>query len=269
MVTTFQAIVLGTLQGLAEFLPISSSAHLALTPWVFGWKDPGLAFDVSLHIGTLIAVVWYFRNELVDLFRAALQIVHTRKVVTVEQRRVILLIVATIPAAIAGPLLNDLAESTFRSPLIIGWALIVLGLILWIVDRLASTRRAITEMTWRDALFIGVAQMFALIPGVSRSGSTMTGGRALGLDRNSAAAFSFLMSIPIIGAAAMMKVPEVLDNGGFSVALLAGIVASAISGAFAITVLLRYVSKHSYGLFAGYRIVLGTLMLILYYTRGQ
>jgi undecaprenyl-diphosphatase len=268
MVTSLQAIILGIVQGLAEFLPISSSAHLALTPWVLGWSDPGLAFDVALHIGTLVAVVWYFRNELVSLLRAATQIVHTRKVVTVEQRRVILLIIATIPAALAGPLLEDLAESTFRSPLIIGWALILLGLILWIVDRVASARRPITEMTWRDALFIGIAQVFALIPGVSRSGATMTGGRMLGIDRNSSAAFSFMMSIPIIGAAAVLKLPDIFANGGFTVQLIAGIIASAISGVFAITVLLRYVSKHSYGVFALYRVMLGALMLFLYYTRG-
>jgi undecaprenyl-diphosphatase len=268
MITTFQAIVLGLLQGLSEFLPISSSAHLTLAPWFFHWTDPGLSFDVALHFGTLLAVLWYFRNEWLDLLRAAWQIVETRKVDTVEQRRVILLIIATIPGAIFGLLLEKKADEAFRSPLLTAWALIIMGIVLWVVDKMASAERPITHMTRLDALLIGCAQAFALIPGVSRSGATITAGRALGVDRKSAAAFSFLMSMPIIAAAAILKVPHVLHDQGFSAPVVWGVLASAVSGALAISVLLKFVSRHSYGVFALYRVALGIVVLAVFYARG-
>ncbi|HXC25985.1 MAG TPA: undecaprenyl-diphosphatase UppP [Gemmatimonadaceae bacterium] len=268
MITTFQAIVLGLLQGLSEFLPISSSAHLALAPWLFGWPDPGLSFDVALHLGTLIAVVWYFWGELGALLQAAWQIVTTQKIVTTEQRRAALLIVGTIPGAIAGLALEHKAESTFRNPALIAGTLAVFGIILWLVDRAGRTDRSINQVGWRDAILIGLAQMFALIPGVSRSGSTITAGRALGLDRNSAAAFSFLLSVPIIAAAAVLKVPHALHESGLSLPLLAGVATSAISGWLAIKVLMQYISRHSYGAFAVYRVVLGIVMIAIYLHRG-
>ena len=268
MITTFQASILGLLQGLAEFLPISSSAHLALAPWLFGWPDPGLAFDVALHFGTLIAVVWYFWGELGQLIRAAWQVVLTRKIVTIEQRRAMLIIVGTIPGGIAGLALEHKAEVAFRNPAIIGATLAVVGITLWLADRMARTDRMLNEIGWRDAILIGLAQMFALIPGVSRSGSTITAGRALGFDRNSAAAFSFLLSVPIIAAAAALKVPHVIHESGVSLPLIAGVVTSAISGWLAITVLLRYVGRHSYGIFALYRIVIGVVMIAIYFHRG-
>ena len=268
MITTFQAVVLGLIQGLSEFLPISSSAHLALAPWLFGWPDPGLSFDVALHLGTLIAVVWYFWDELGKLLQAAWQIVTTQKIVTMEQRRAALLIVGTIPGGIAGLALEHKAEVAFRNPAIIAGTLAILGIILWLVDRSARVNRSLNDIGWRDAILIGLAQMFALIPGVSRSGSTITAGRALGLDRNGAAAFSFLLSVPIIAAAAVLKVPHALHESGLSLPLIAGVLASAISGWLAISVLLRYVSKHSYGVFAIYRIVVGILIVALYFHRG-
>jgi undecaprenyl-diphosphatase len=268
MPTIFQALVLGLLQGLAEFLPISSSAHLAIAPWLFNWPDPGLSFDVALHFGTLLAVIWYFRNEWLDLLRAAWQIVITRRIVTVEQRRAAFLIVATIPGGVFGLLLEKKAETAFRNPAVIACALIVLGILLWAFDRFSRADRPITHMTWRDAIVIGCAQVFALIPGVSRSGSTITAGRALGLDRNSAAAFSFLLSMPIIAAAAILKLPHVLRDSGLSLPLLVGVAASAISGWLAITVLLKYVSRHSYGVFALYRVALGVVVLAIYFARG-
>lgn len=268
MPTTFQALILGLLQGLAEFLPISSSAHLTLAPWLFHWPDPGLSFDVALHFGTLIAVVWYFRAEWAALLRAAWQIVLTRKIVTVEQKRAAFLIVATIPGGIFGLLLEKKAETAFRNPALIAAALIVLGILLWLADRLAREDRPLTAMTWRDAIIIGVAQVFALIPGVSRSGSTITAGRALGLDRNSAAAFSFLLSMPIIAAAVILKGPQLLRESGMSVPIVVGVAASAISGWLAISVLLKYVSRHSYGVFALYRVLLGAVVLAIYFARG-
>lgn len=268
MPTTFQALILGLLQGLAEFLPVSSSAHLALAPWLFHWPDPGLSFDVALHFGTLVAVLWYFRGEWASLIRAVRQIVTTRKIETIEQKRAAFLVVATIPGGIAGLLLEKKAEHAFRSPALIASALILVGIILWIVDRRAPVERPITHMRWSDAIWIGVAQMFALVPGVSRSGSTITAGRALGFDRNGAAAFSFMMSMPIIAAAALLKVPRVLHESGLTTPLIVGVLASAVSGWLAISVLLKYVSRHSYGVFAAYRVLLGVIVLAIYFARG-
>ena len=268
MPTTFQALVLGLLQGLGEFLPISSSAHLALAPWLLHWPDPGLAFDVALHFGTLVAVLWYFRREWVSLARAAWQIVTTRKIVTIEQRRALYVIIATIPGGIFGLLLEKKAETTLRNPALIATALIIMGGILWVVDRVRPEARDMNQLRTSDAIWIGLAQAFALIPGVSRSGATITAGRGLGLDRNGAAAFSFLLSMPIIAAAAILKVPHVLRESGLSTPLLVGVLASAVSGWVAISALLKYVSRHSYGAFALYRVVVGAIVLVIYFARG-
>lgn len=266
--TIFQALVLGLIQGLTEFLPVSSSAHLALAPYLFGWQDPGLAFDVALHFGTLVAVLWFFRKEWGQLIAAAVSIVTTRKVDTVEKKRVVFLIIATIPGAIGGLLLEKKAETVFRAPALTATALIVMGIILWAVDRFAAQERKLESMRWLDAVLIGCAQVVALIPGVSRSGSTITAARGLKFDRQSAAIFSFLMSMPIIAAAVVLKGPEVLRGGGFGIELVVGVLASAISGWLAISALLKYVSRHSYGLFALYRIVLGLVVLAVIYSRG-
>lgn len=260
----FQAAVLGIVQGLTEFLPVSSSAHLALVPWLFGWRDPGLAFDVALHLGTLVAVLWFFREEWVRLIASAWSIVTTRRLDTPEKRRVLFLVIATIPGGVAGLLLSRYAETYFRSPTLIATTLIVMGILLWASDRLAPQTRSIDEMTWTQALALGVAQCFALVPGVSRSGSTITAGRALGFRRESAAVFSFLMSMPITAAAALKEVPAALhEQGGLSAALVVGILASGVSGWLAISVLLKYVARHSYGAFAAYRLLLGIGVLIL------
>jgi undecaprenyl-diphosphatase len=267
-VTTFQAIVLGILQGLTEFLPVTSYAHLSLTPIIFGWKDPGLSFDVALHFGTLVAVLWYFRKQWVELIKAAGGILKTRRVDTVEKKRVIFLIVATIPGAIGGLLLEEKAETVFRAPTLTAVALIVMGILLWAVDRISSQSRPLDKMRWTDALLIGLAQVVALVPGVSRSGSTITAGRALQFDRQSAAIFSFLMSMPIIAAAVVLKGPEVLHNGGITTQVIAGVLAAAISSWLAIAILLRYVTRHSYGIFALYRIALGIGVLVFLNMRG-
>jgi undecaprenyl-diphosphatase len=266
--TPLQAIALGIIQGLSEFLPISSSAHLALAPWLFGWEDPGLAFDVALHFGTLIAVLWYFRTEWAALVRAAFGILTSGRIETPEKRRVIYLIIATIPGAIGGYLLQAQAASTFRSPQLIGVTLIVMGIVLWLVDKLVDQRRVLGEMRWVDALLIGLSQVVALIPGVSRSGATMTTSRGLRFDRESAAEFSFLMSMPIIVAAIVVEGPKALAEGGLTNEIMSGVVASAISGWLAISILMRYVSRHSYGIFAFYRVALGITVLGLLYARG-
>lgn len=266
--TEFQALVLGLVQGLSEFLPISSSAHLALTPWFFGWESGGLAFDVALHIGTLAAVAWYFRREWVALARSALSIVRHRKVSTTDEWRLVFLVVATIPAAIAGLTVEDLAETTFRSPRLIAINLMVMGVLLWLVDRTARRDRPLDRMTMRDAITIGFIQCLALLPGVSRSGSTITGGRLLGFDRQAAAVFSFLMSFPVTLAAAILKAPDAFTPGTEATTIFIGIAAAAASSWLAIAVLLRFVARYSFGIFAAYRVVLGVIVLVTLAMRG-
>jgi undecaprenyl-diphosphatase len=266
--TVWQALVLGTLQGLTEFLPVSSSAHLSLTPWVFGWQPAGLAFDLSLHVGTLVALIWYFRAEWARLIRGGVTLVQQRRPIDDASRQALFIIIATIPAGIAGLLLEDLAETAFRAPIVTAIALIVMGALLWIVDARVRRDRSRGQMRWNDALLIGFAQCLALVPGVSRSGSTITAGRALGFDRSSAAVFSFLMSMPIILAAALFKVPDALRETGISLALVVGVAAAALSSWLAIAVLLRFVRSRSYAVFAVYRFALGALILGLIATRG-
>ena len=266
--TVFQALILGILQGLSEFLPISSSAHLALAPWILHWPDPGLAFDVALHFGTLVAVIWYFWAEWIRLLIAAKDILVKRRVETETEKRVVFLIIATIPGAIAGLAFEKQAEHTFRDPRLVALALIVMGILLWFIDRFATRDRALATMRWTDAMITGIAQMFAIIPGVSRSGSTITAGRALRFTREDAAVFSFLMSMPIIAAAAVLKMPQAIREQGLSAPMVVGVIASAVSGWLAISILLRVVTKHSYGVFAVYRIILGAAVLILFAQRG-
>lgn len=262
------ALVLGVIQGLTEFLPVSSSAHLSLVPWMFGWEDPGLAFDVALHVGTLVAVLWYFRAEWRGLLIAAISIVTSRQIDSADKRRVAQLVIATIPGGIAGLLLGKYAEHVFRTPALTAIALIVMGTLLWLVDRRAPQERPLASVGYKDALLMGCAQAFAIIPGVSRSGSTITAGRALKLDRHSAAVFSFMMSMPIITAAAIKEVPHALRESGLTMALAVGMIAAAVSSWVAIAILLRYVTRHSYGVFAAYRWALGLLVLGLVAWRG-
>jgi undecaprenyl-diphosphatase len=260
--TIAQAAALGVLQGLAEFLPISSSAHLSLAPWAFGWAEPGLAFDVALHVGTLVAVLWYFRREWVALTRGALQSVRSGGVRGEAGRRVALLVVATIPGAGIGYALQEQAETVFRTPTLTAAALIVMGAILWVVDARAATARRLDQLTWRDAVLIGLAQACAIIPGVSRSGGTMTAARALGYDRADAATFSFLMSMPIIAAAAVLKAPEALRAEHLA-PVLVGMTTAALSGWAAIAGLLAFVRRRGFGAFAVYRFALGAAVLWL------
>lgn len=266
--TIFQALVLGIIQGFTELLPISSSAHLALTPWLLGWPDSGLAFDVALHLGTLIAIVGYFHEEWRLLFIAAVSLARKRRAETPEEKRVVFLVIATIPAGIAGLLLEDAAATVFRSPIIIATNLIVMGIVLWAVDRFMSRERGMESMSWKDAMFVGLAQCLALVPGVSRSGSTITAGRALRLSRESAAVFSFLLSTPITLAAVVFEVPGAVREAESLIPLAVGVVAAALSAWVAIAVLLRYVARRSYGVFAVYRVAFGALIFYLIYARG-
>ena len=251
--------MLGVIQGLTEFLPVSSSAHLILLPRYFGWVDPGLAFDVALHLGTLLGVLIYFREELGVLLKSILFYKEAAR----ASDRVLVgnIILATIPGALAGLLLEHRAESTFRSPLLIAYTLIVMGALLWLADHFGKGTKGIKDITFRTALVLGVAQSLALIPGVSRSGITITLGLAFGLERKAAARFSFLMSIPIIAGAGLLKAKAIWLTPD-KMALAAGFAASALAGFFAIWILMRCVERYRYTPFAVYRWALGLFVLL-------
>jgi len=255
-------VILGIIQGLTEFLPISSSAHLAIVPWLFGWKDQGLAFDVALHLGTLLALLIYYRQDWLAMIVSVVKGGH-------EQRRLLLfLIVASIPGAIFGLLFEKQAETVFRSPLLIASTMTALGMMLWVFDRRPKRlKRTVADMTLRDAFLIGLSQAFAIIPGVSRSGVTITTALALRMRRDDAANFSFLMATPIIAGAGLIKAHELVRNGIDS-ALAAGFIASAVFGLLAISLLISYVRTRSYQPFVWYRIAFAALVVIVYLARA-
>jgi len=238
-----QVIVLAIIQGVTEFLPISSSAHLALTPWLFGWPDQGLEFDIALHFGTLFSVLFYFfRDWLRILFNgfglATPGLLGSDPSLDRNPKMLWYLVAATIPAGVAGLLLKDKIESTLRSPYIMGTMLIVVGLVMWAAEKFAKHERTMNEMSLKDCLFIGCAQALALVPGTSRSGITMTAGLFRNLDRATAARFSFLLSTPIVAAAAMKGLLDIRKHGNLTPELMPslaiGILVTAITGCFVI-----------------------------------
>jgi undecaprenyl-diphosphatase len=256
----FEAIVLGAVQGLAEFLPISSSAHLIIVPWLLRWNDPGLVFDVALHLGTLAALIVYYWREWVLIGASIFNGDRERR------HLLIMLIVASMPGAITGVLFEKQAESAFRSPLLIAVALAVLGIALWFFDRSSPQTRKISEITFLDALLIGLSQALAIIPGVSRSGSTITTARILRLERADAANFSFLMATPIIAGAGLFEGRHLIHEG-ITGDVIAGFVAAAIFGLIAIAALIRYVRTRTYQPFAWYRVVLAAFVIVVYLMR--
>ena len=252
--TVIHALILGIVQGLGEFLPISSSAHLVLVPWLFGWEDPGLTFDVALHMGTLLAVVLYFWKDWVKLFKAAL-----RKGASDDKRIFWYLVVATIPGALFGLALEKKAETVFRSPLLIGIMMIVMGILLYFADKKREIR-TLNTMTLKEAIWIGLSQALAIIPGVSRSGSTMTTARFFTLTREEAARFSFLMSTPIILGAGVLKLRH-LTMASISSPFLVGVISSFVVGILSISFLLKYLKNNNFGIFVGYRFVIGLIVI--------
>ncbi|MDI6709263.1 MAG: undecaprenyl-diphosphate phosphatase [Bacillota bacterium] len=257
-----QAVVLGVVQGLGEFLPISSSAHLVLTPWLLGWNDPGLAFDVALHLGTLVAVVAFFWRDWALLLFEGLHGGRTR-----EGRLFWYLVVATVPGALAGYFLEEQAATVFRAPLLVGSLLIIMGGVLWASDRFAASFRKLHDVRLGTALFIGLCQALAVIPGVSRSGATIMAARLAGLEREPAARFSFLLSTPIILGAALYQLRDV-SPADLTAPFLAGVGTSAAVGFLAIGFLLRWVTTHNFNLFVWYRFGLGTLVIAMALVRG-
>jgi len=265
-----QALVMGIVQGLTEFLPVSSSGHLIIVPYLLGWDDAfitSLAFSVMLHMGTLVALLVYFRADWLRLVPAGLAAVRDRSLRDDPDRRLAwLLIAATIPAALAGLLLNDLIEQRFRQVGLVALMLVVGGVILWLADRWGRRDRGIGDVTFPVALGIGAAQALALVPGISRSGISISAARLAGLDREAAARFSFLMATPVTAGAGVFEARKLLTGeAGVDVAiaaLLVGMVAALGSGLVAIHFMLRYLRTRSLSVFVAYRFVLAAVVLV-------
>ena len=259
MISYFQAIVLGAVQGLAEFLPISSSAHLILVPWLLKWQDPGLAFDVALHLGTLLALLIYYREDWIAMARSL-------PGESSERRLLQLLIIASIPGAIRT---RSRSRRRRLSALryLIAIAMAILAILLWLFDKLSPQKRTMSEMTYWDALVIGFSQALAIIPGVSRSGATITMARAVRIERGDSANFSFLMATPIIAGAGLVEARKLIHEGlDWSVGL--GFISAAVFGLIAIAFLIRYVRTRDYVVFAVYRLLVAALVIGVFFARG-
>lgn len=263
----FQAVILGMVQGVAEFLPISSSGHLVLVPYFFKWKDPGLAFDVFLHFGTLLAVCAYFFRDWLSLIKAGIASIVERKI-GFERERFLFwaIVVATIPGVIVGMTLAKYAEEHFRDPMIVAIALAAVGFLLYWIDGKYSALKNVEEIKMSDALLIGIAQSAAVVfPGVSRSGATMTMARFRGFSRESAARFSFLMSVPITAGACLYEAKGFLKAANFSADtyLIAGFLSSFLFGLVAIHFLLQWLRSADFRVFAWYRLALAIVIIIV------
>jgi len=276
----FQVVLLALVQALTEFLPVSSTAHLVLVPWLMGWEDFGLFFDVALHVGTLLAVLVYFAKTWIRLLGLAVG----RRVLVPESGHPDLdlyenpklfwfLVAATFPAGIAGLALKSAVETTLRNPLVIGVMLIAVGILIWAVERRATMRRNLDSLTFGDAMLVGLAQALALIPGTSRSGITIATGLLLGITRSSAARFSFLLSSPIILGAALKTAYDAVQAGSLTAEILPalglGIVVSAFAGYAVIAFFLRYLQTSTLTPFVCYRVGFGIMVIALAYSSAS
>lgn len=269
--TIFNAIILGIVQGIGEFLPISSSGHLLFIPWLFNWQyENSLSFDIALHVGTLIAVLAFFWKDWFVLIRDGL----TKGVKTFEGKMFWCLVVATIPGVLAGALLDDFAENFFRGqymPIVLACSLSIMGILLFLADKYGKENIDYEHMSFLQTLFIGLSQAFAIIPGTSRSGVTMTMARALGIKREAAAKFSFLLSTPIIGGAAVyqfiFKGSELVMSEILSVPFIAGVLTAMVVGFLSIKFLMKYLEKSNFNIFVVYRLVIAAILVITYIVR--
>lgn len=265
--TILQSIILGIIQGIGEFLPISSSAHLIAIPWILKWPQHTLAFDVALHVGTLLAVLSFFWRDWIKLIKGGI----VTGLKTHEGKMFWFIVVASIPGAIIGKLLEEQAETTFRSgsimPLLIASTMAGMGLILFLADKFGKKEDDFSKINFIQSFLIGCSQALAIIPGVSRSGITMTTGRFLGLNRESAAKFSFLLSTPIIAGSALLKFKDITHGAIGSPSFLIGMVTSAITGFLCIGFLLKYLKKSNFNIFVIYRLCFAALLVILFFVR--
>ena len=257
--TIAQSIVLGIIQGLTEFLPISSTAHLRIVPALLGWPDSGAAFTAVIQLGTLLAVILFFLRDLLGML-AALADANRRR--GPEVRLLLYLVLGTVPIGIAGVLFKQAVEGPLRSLAVIATSLIVVGLVMALVERMARHERSMDSLSLRDVIIIGLGQALALVPGVSRSGITLAVAMAIGLRRDAAARFSFLLSIPAVAAAAVFELPTLLHNRDVGIAaLVTGLAAAAVSGYFCIRWLLRFLRTRTTYSFVIYRVALGLSLL--------
>lgn len=271
----FQALVMGIVQGLTEFLPVSSSAHLFVVPFLFGWNDSfidSLAFGVMLHVGTLAALLIYYGRDWLRIVPAGFAVIRDRSFRDDPDRRLAwLILAATIPAAVVGAAFNDIIETTFREIGLMAVMLVVGGVILWLADRWGGTSRRLSDLTFPIAVGIGAAQMLSLVPGISRSGISISAGRLASLDRASAARFSFLLATPITAGAVLFEARQLLTGeAGVTISagpLIVGLIASFVSGIIAIRVLLEYVRSRSLTVFVVYRIALAALVVVVWLAR--
>lgn len=277
-----QTIVLAIVQGVTEFLPISSTAHLILVPWFLGWTDPGLTFNVALHAGTLLAVLVYFARDWWAMLTGVLGRLLGKRAARSTRglqpdfdntRLFSILVVATIPAGLAGYLLEDYAETAFRSPILVAGMLIGVSVLMWVVDRRTALERRLDSVGFLDGIIIGFAQAVALLPGTSRSGITIVAGLFRNLTRETAARFSFLLATPIIAGATLKKAVEVsqvgLPQGIAAIDLVTGFVVSALVGYAAIAFLLRYLQVRTLKIFVAYRLLLGGIILAVEFLRSS
>jgi undecaprenyl-diphosphatase len=259
--TILQAIVFGVVQGIGEFLPISSTAHIILVPWLFGWNDPGNVFDVALHLGTAAAVILFFIKDWIRLIRAGFT--HPK---TKDGRLFWILVATTIPGGLAGVLLDKYMEN-FRNPALIGIMLIIMGVVLYAADRFGKREIRVENIGLTRGLIVGVAQAIAIIPGVSRSGITMSVGRLLGMTREGIARFTFLMSAPIILADGLYHAKDLRNVPIEMVPFIIAVLTSAVVGALSIKFLLDYLRTKGFGIFAVYRFILGAVVIGIYFLR--
>ena len=266
--TIIQWIVLAIIQGVTEFLPISSSAHLILPAQVLGWADQGLAFDVAVHVGSLLAVIIYFRKTILDIGINFSLKLGNRPCDSALANQGWLIIIGTIPAVLIGYLAEGIIETYLRSILVIAITTTLFGLLLWVADIKAKQVKTLTEIGWKEALLVGVAQAFALIPGTSRSGITMTAGLMLGMNKVDCARFSFLLSIPLILAAGLLKTIELVQSpDGYDMQAIAFGTALSFVSAFACIVLfLKWIERSGFLPFVIYRLLLGALLFFLYFS---
>lgn len=262
--SVIQAIILGVIQGLTELLPISSSGHLSIIPWILGWTDSQAfindfnGFDVALHFGTLLAICIFFFRDWISLIKGGYKYA-VKKEKTVEGRMFWYLVLATIPGGIVGFILDHFFEDVLSKPIIIALALIIMGIILYIVDKKSKSKVNFEEMTLKQTFLIGVSQALAFIPGVSRSGITVTTARAMGIKREAAAKYSFLLSTPIVLAATIVKLKDFV----FNIQFVIGVLTSFIVGILVIKFLMKYIQKGSYKVFAIYRVIFGLFIILV------
>jgi undecaprenyl-diphosphatase len=266
----FEAVILGIVQGVTEFLPISSSAHLVLIPWMLKWQGTlidSLNFDVALHAGTLVAILVYFWRDWLDLLKKFFAGLGNGTWKTGEGRMVWFIILATIPAGVLGMKFEHVVEKSFRDPLLISASLLVISFVMWASDRYSKKTAGLDRITLGHAVFIGFAQALALVPGVSRSGITISAGLIAGYRREDAARFSFLLSTPVIAGAALLKLSKLHLAEGEALPFGLGVACSTVVGYLCIKFLLRYLARHSLNLFVWYRLALVVVVITIWTMR--